>query len=98
MPRRPVPDMSKAENRFAEAVADLTLFRQRWNKEGRPNFAVGSKGQLVAHPLIALIRQAERAVEAMDVPAAGRRGGRPVGASSAPDRKRGQLKLVKPAK
>jgi hypothetical protein len=95
VPRRPVGDMSNAELRFQEAVHDLTQFRRAWNRLGRPWSAVGSKGQLVAHPLVALIRQAEVAVERLSMPAAAHRGGRPVGASSAPDRRASRLKIVK---
>jgi hypothetical protein len=61
---------------------------------GCPSLTEGSMGQLVPHPLIRLIREAERAVELLGRPAAGKRGGRPVGAGSAPDRRKPSLKVV----
>ena len=51
-------------------------------------------GQLVPHPLVKMIREAERAVELLSRPAAAKRGGRPAGSGSAPDRAKPKLKAV----
>lgn len=86
-------DMAVSADRLDAAVADLQRFRDEWQALGCPSLAEGSMGQQVAHPLIKLIRDAERAVELLSRPAAAKRGGRPVGASSAVDR-RARLKAV----
>ncbi len=81
--------MSTALLRYEEAVKDLKQFREAWEKLGRPETEKGSQFQLVAHPLVKLIRDAEVACIRLGQ-AAGvievNRGGRPKGASSAPDR------------
>ena len=81
--------------RLEAAVADLAQFRSEWESLGSPWSSVGSTGQEVAHPLIKVIRDAERAVEMLSRPAAAKRGGRPVGAQSSPDRGPVQLSAVK---
>jgi len=86
-------DMQSASDRLSAATADLQRFRDEWESLGSPSMALGSMGQQVPHPLIKLIREAERAVEMLSRPAAAKRGGRPVGASSAPDR-RSRLRAV----
>lgn len=82
-----MPDLSTPEGRLQAVVEDLMAFREEWEKQGSPALTKGSMGQKVPHPLIKLIRDAERAVHMLSQPAAARRGGRPAGASSAPDRK-----------
>lgn len=76
------------------ALGDLSRFRAAWEAEGSPPLCEGSMGQKVPHPLVKMIREAERAVELLSRPAAAKRGGRPAGASSAPDRKTPKLKVV----
>ena len=79
------------------AALDLARFRAEWEalKPPCPSLAPGSTGQLVPHPYVKLIRDAERAVVALSggLSASKSRGGRPVGAQSAPDRV-SRLKLM----
>lgn len=89
MARRKTVDVSTATARYNEALKDLKQFREAWEKVGRPETERGSQMQLVPHPYIKLIRDAEQAVLRLGQ-AAGiievNRGGRPPGSSSAPDR------------
>jgi hypothetical protein len=86
-----------AMERYARACADAALMRRRWVSMGSPTKTSGSTGQLVVHPMVEGVRKAER--EAADLgdrlgmtPASRRAmsrrvtGGRPLGATSAPDR------------
>jgi hypothetical protein len=86
--------MAVRSARLEAAVSDLASMRAQWESLGSPLFTEGSSGQLVPHPLVRMIREAERAVEMLSKPAAAQRGGRPVGASSAPDRRRPRLVVV----
>jgi len=86
-------NMGSSGERLEAAVSDLQRFRDEWEALGSPSLSEGSTGQLVPHPLIKLIRDAERAVELLSRPAAAKRGGRPAGSSSAPDR-RSRLRAV----
>lgn len=86
--------METSGGRLEAAVADLARFRDAWEAEGSPPLANGSMGQKVPHPLVKMIRDAERAVELLSRPAAAKRGGRPAGASSSPDRKKPRLRVV----
>jgi hypothetical protein len=79
--------MANAADRLAAAEADLQRFRDEWEALGCPSMTTGSTGQLVPHPYVKLIRDAERAIVALSAaPAAKNKGGRPTGAQSAPDR------------
>jgi hypothetical protein len=86
--------MSDPANRLNEAINDLEQFRRKWNEEGRPLFVPGSRKNLVPHPYIKLIRDAERAVREMAGVSRTTPVGRPQGSGSAPDRRR--LKVVAP--
>jgi hypothetical protein len=89
--RRKTVDVATAQARYDEALKDLKQFRENWEKLGRPETERGSQLQLVPHPFIKLIRDAEVAVLRLGQ-AAGvievNRGGRPPGRASAPDRKK----------
>jgi hypothetical protein len=87
-------DVFSSQGRLDAALADLERFRIEWESEDCPSLAEGSMGQQVPHPLIKLIRDAERAVEMLSRPAAAKRGGRPAGKSSAPDRQPTKLRAV----
>lgn len=87
--------MVDRDARLQAAVADLERFRAEWVRLGSPWFTEGSQGQPVPHPLVRMIREAERAVEMLAKPPSAQRGGRPVGSSSAPDRKRPRLVAVR---
>ena len=80
--------------RYAFAVDLAAMIRQEWRDRGAPLLAVAPNGVEYVHPLVRMLRDAEadaalasRAVflDPSRQPAA--RGGRPMGAASAPDRK-----------
>jgi P27 family predicted phage terminase small subunit len=83
--------------RYAHACDAEQTARDAWELDGRPMHAVGSTGALVAHPIAKAVRDAEAhslklAASLMLTPesrAAKSVGGRPKGASQAPDRKAG---------
>jgi hypothetical protein len=84
--------------RYAFAVDLAAMIRQEWRERGAPLLAVAPNGVEYVHPLVRMLRDAEadaalasRAVflDPSRQPAA--RGGRPMGAASAPDRKRPPL-------
>ena len=81
------PDLTTPSGRLEAAVTDLIRFREEWQQAGSPTLAKGSIDQQTMHPLVRAIRESERAVGFLSRPAAAKRGGRPVGAQSALDRK-----------
>jgi hypothetical protein len=78
-----VPDLTMLEGRLEAVLADIADFRDEWERQGKPLFAKGAKGNEVAHPLIRMIRAAEASASRIE-----RRHqvGRPLGSQSAPDR------------
>lgn len=84
------PDHHRAAiERYAHAVDEEFTVRAGWELDGCPVHAVGSAGQLCAHPLLKALRDAE--AHASDLAKAlgllpERRVGRPKGASQAADR------------
>ncbi|MFN0092909.1 MAG: P27 family phage terminase small subunit [Acidimicrobiales bacterium] len=96
---------SEAVDAYVRAMEDVERFRQVWDEVGRPVTTEGGAtgSAVVPHPLVGMIETAER--RASDTLArlllepkaarAGSKGGRPVGASSAPDRRPAPPRLVK---
>jgi phage terminase small subunit len=96
---RTVPDEAERElyreavERYAEAVALAARLRAKWTALGCPTIAEGSMRQQIPHPLVKMLAEAERdaarfagAVGLDPSVRTKRREGRPIGASSAPDR------------
>src|SRR4051812_5146860 len=82
-------------NRYARAVDDAQRLRDGWEMDGRPQHAMGSTSNLVVHPLVKGIREAETHAAAMAKAigitpdgrqAVSRKAGRQMGDSTAPDR------------
>ncbi len=98
---RLIPDASEREaftesaERYADAVGLAAQLRAEWEKDGRPLTAEGSMRQPIPHPLVKMIADADRdaakyaAAVGLDAGALQKKGrsGRPVGATSAPDRR-----------
>src|SRR5436190_18710451 len=85
-------------DRYTNAVEVADQARREWERLERPLWTKGSQGQLVEHPLVRTMDRLERAAAVFGdalglTPAAERRigrmnvSGRPVGATSAPDRR-----------
>jgi P27 family predicted phage terminase small subunit len=83
--------------RYARAVDDVQRLREGWEMDGRPQHAMGSTSNLVVHPLVKGIREAEQHAAAMAKAigltpdgraAVSRKAGRQMGDSTAPDRPR----------
>lgn len=83
--------------RYARAVDDVARIRAEWRVAGEPATTDGSQGQIVAHPIPAILDRAERRAQELGEslgldPQSRRRlarhvgAGRPPGAASAPDR------------
>jgi hypothetical protein len=51
---------SDLEETYRAAQERAELFREEWEREGRPLLGRGSKGQPVPHPLLRALQQAER--------------------------------------
>lgn len=81
-----MPDVSTREKRLDELVKDLEQLRREWDEQGRPTTIRTASLDVRRHPLVQMIREAEEMIERMSRPVEAARGGRPVGASSAPDR------------
>lgn len=84
---------AEAINTYALALHRAYMLRDAWDKAGMPALALGSKGQPVAHPLIAMVESAERHLAAADAALtrsrrerAGNTTGNRLGQHSAPDR------------
>jgi hypothetical protein len=52
-----------AETAYEAAIERLAGLCAEWDKLGRPGLAAGSTGQLVAHPLLRAIADAEAVAE-----------------------------------
>jgi hypothetical protein len=50
---------SEAEGRYTEAVARRDAIRDAWEAEGSPLLTSGSTGQLVPHPLVKMLNEAD---------------------------------------
>jgi hypothetical protein len=50
---------AEAENRYAEAVLRRDAIRDAWEAEGAPLLSGGSTGQLVPHPLVKMLNEAD---------------------------------------
>ena len=77
---------SDAADRYSRAVDLEQAIRSEWKSVGSPLLAEGSMGQLVEHPLVKMLKEAERDSARFLELVGKRRPGRPVGATSAPDR------------
>jgi hypothetical protein len=94
-----------AIRRYAIASDMAALLRRAWVARGSSVLATGSKGQAVTHPLVREIAEQERHVGKLAesllltpesrVRASRARGGRPQGASQAPDRR--GLRVLRPS-
>jgi hypothetical protein len=61
------PDLrAEAVAAFADRCARAWLLRDRWERAARPTSAKGSKGQTVAHPMLAALERAETALLAAE--------------------------------
>lgn len=94
-------DFVGALERYAHAVSDAALLRDRWTRRGRPMLGTGSAAQLVEHAMFRAMRDAEIHAAKMGdalmlTPAsrAGKRvGGHPAGVGQAADRRPGLRKV-----
>ena len=50
---------TEAENRYQEAVERRNGIRDAWEKEGSPLLTSGSTGQIVPHPLVKMLNEAD---------------------------------------
>ncbi len=77
-----------AVERYQGAVERRGLILEAWYELGRPILATGGQTgrNVVAHPLIQMLREADLLCDRLGKSVRQRRTGRPVGASSAPDR------------
>lgn len=75
---------SHEKSLYSEALARLEQIREAWEEAGRPLVSKGSRGQEIEHPLVKLLRDTELHVHRLG--GGLNKGGRPVGAVSAPDR------------
>jgi hypothetical protein len=67
MPARKVPSPeAAAARRYVDAVDLVRKLRREWKRLGEPVTTVGSMDQLIAHPLVKMIRDAERDVERLE--------------------------------
>ena len=60
MSRRKKLDLSRREDRLTAMYGDLQQLRDAWEELGRPELSRGYRGATVEHPLVRMIRQAER--------------------------------------
>lgn len=81
--------MTDAEKRYRQAHELELKLADQWRKAGEPTTIVNDRGIEVIHPLLKALQQAARDADRFAKAIGGPRpGGRPVGASSAPDRGR----------
>ena len=60
------PALSRgAVERYCRAVDMLGVIRRAWDADGRPTTALGSRRQLIRHPLVAAVEAQERHVMAL---------------------------------
>ena len=76
------------EETYRAAQERVELLREKWEQEGSPLLGKGSKGQLVPHPVLRALQQAERHADFLRRRLAPARMGRPPVALVAPLRKR----------
>jgi hypothetical protein len=50
---------SEAESRYTEAVSRRDAIRDAWEAEGGPLLTTGSTGQLVPHPFVKMLHDAD---------------------------------------
>ena len=91
-------DLTPREGRIEALAADVQRFRTEWEQLGCPSTTMGSRGTLVTHPLVNIIRNAEQMLWRMESNPAATPGRKP-GQQSAPDRvgepsRRTKLKVV----
>jgi len=95
-------EVTTREQRLEDLTKDLAQMRKEWEAAGSPLLIRTASLDMRPHPLVKMIRECEEMIERMSRPVEAARGGRPKGASSAPDRvpsssappKRTQLKAV----